>query len=186
MRARDLGDGLLLRPFADRDADELFALVERSRAHLAPWMPWLPTHATRGDSLRFIREARAQIDAGTSAQLAIVERGRIVGVCSLYAIDRAAGVCRCGYWLAPDAQGRGLVARAVGSLLAHAFGDLGLRRVELRTAPENVRSRRVAERLGFCFERTLPAAELFADGPHDQIQYALGADAWRAARSRDR
>jgi len=184
--SRDLGEGILLHPFEERDADELFALVERSRAHLAPWMPWLPLHATREDSLQFIRAAREQLDAGTSAQLAVVERGRIVGVCSLYAIDRAAGVCRCGYWLAPDAQGRGLVARAVGSLLAHAFGDLGLRRVELRAAPDNVRSRRVAERLGFAFERTLRAAESFPDGPRDQIQYALDADAWRAARSCDR
>jgi ribosomal-protein-serine acetyltransferase len=180
---RELGDDLALRPFEERDADELFALVERSRAHLAPWMPWLPEHATRADSLRFIRETRAEIAAGTSLQLAIVdERERIVGITSLYAIDRRAGLCRCGYWLAPDAQERGIVTRAVASLLGHAFDELGLRRVELRTAPDNLRSRRVAERLGFRLEQTLPAAELFVDGPRDQVQYALEADAWRAQR----
>lgn len=182
MEPRELGDGLALRPFEEADADELFALVERSRAHLAPWMPWLPGHATRADSLRFIREARAGIASGVSEPLAIVERGQIVGVASLYAIDPHAGVCRTGYWLAPDAQGRGLVTRAVAAQLDRAFDELGLRRVELRAAPNNVRSRQVAERLGFRFERTLPDAETFASGPQDQVQYTLDADAWHSRR----
>jgi ribosomal-protein-serine acetyltransferase len=184
VRRRELGDGLELRALADGDADELFALVERSRSHLAPWMPWLDTHTTPADTLRFIREAREQIDAGTSLQLAIADRGRLVGVASLYAIDRAVGVCRCGYWLAPDALGRGIATRALASLLDHAFAELGLRRAELRAAPGNARSRRVAERLGFRFERTLADAEQFGDRRRDQVQYALAADAWRTDRSR--
>jgi ribosomal-protein-serine acetyltransferase len=179
MRPRELGDGLVLRPFEETDADELFALVERSRAHLAPWMPWLDGHTTRADSLRFIRESREQLATGEGADLAIAEHGRVVGVASLVAIDAERGSCRCGYWLAPDAQGRGIITRAVASLLEHAFAERGLGEVELRAAPGNARSRAVAERLGFRFERTLADSELFGEAWRDQVQYLLRVEEWR-------
>jgi ribosomal-protein-serine acetyltransferase len=182
VRHRDLGAGLALRAFEEADADELFALIEHSRAYLAPWMPWLDRHTTPTDSLRFIREARVETAAGTSLQLAIVEHERIVGVVSLYAIDRQAGACRCGYWLAPERQGCGIATRAVETLLEHAFGTLGMRRVELRAAPTNARSRRLAERVGFHLARTLQRVEQFPDGLRDQVEYVLRADAWDASR----
>lgn len=180
MEPRELGDGLTLRPFAEADADELFALIERSRAHLAPWMPWLEGHTTRAHSLRFVERARDELAAGGDAELAITAYGRIVGVASLVAIDRSAGSCRCGYWLAPEREGRGVVTRAMASLLAHAFDELGLRRVVLRAAPANARSRAVAERLGFACVGPIDAGELYGERWGDLVEYVLTADAWRA------
>jgi len=179
---RDLGDGLVLRPLGDDDADELFALIESSRVHLAPWMPWLEDHTTRTVTQRFIRDARKRLAAGSDAELAIVEHGRIVGVVSLVAIGAAAGTCRCGYWLSPQAEGYGIVTRAMRSLLAHAFGELGLHTVVLRAAPDNGRSRAVAERLGFRCVGPIDGSELYGERWGDLIEYALDADAWRAAR----
>jgi len=179
---RDLGDGLVLRALDAEDAEELFALVDRNRTYLARWMPWPADYRAPADAQRSIRDARTRLEAGTGFQLAVVERGRIVGMAALAAIDSDAGTCRCGYWLAPACQGRGVMTRAVASLLEHAFDELGLRRVELRATPDNLSSRRVAERLGFRFERTPPAAEPSADGTRDQVQYVLDADAWHASR----
>jgi ribosomal-protein-serine acetyltransferase len=176
---RELGDGLALRPFEERDADELFALIDRSRAHLAPWMPWLERHTTRADSLRFVRDARAHVACGGDVELAIVEDGRIVGVASLVAIDRTAGTCRCGYWLAPEQEGRGVMTRAMSSLLEHAFVDLGLREVALRAAPTNVRSRAVAERLGFRCVGPIDGGEQYGERWGDLVEYRLLAEEWR-------
>jgi ribosomal-protein-serine acetyltransferase len=179
---RELPDGGSLRPWEERDADELFALVERSRAHLAPWMPWVAEHLGREQSLGFIRQVRDELEAGASMQLAVLDAGRIVGVAALNQIELDSGACRTGYWLAPDAQGRGLATRAVAALLGHAFDELGLHRVELRTAPGNARSRRVAERLGFRLEGTLRQVERFGDEYRDQVLYALLAPEWGASR----
>jgi RimJ/RimL family protein N-acetyltransferase len=54
-----------------------------------------------------------------------------------------------GYWLLPQARGRGLATRAVRLLSDWAFADLELTRLRLLTEPENERSQRVAERCGF-------------------------------------
>jgi RimJ/RimL family protein N-acetyltransferase len=84
-----------------------------------------PTYAIRDRSRRFLGLAWINRTAG----------------------DLTAGAV--GYWLLPDARGRGHATRAVRILVEHAVRDLGLRRVILVTEPANVRSRAVAERAGF-------------------------------------
>jgi ribosomal-protein-serine acetyltransferase len=175
---RELGGGVLLRTMEEADAAELLAVVDRSRTQLAPWMPWVEAYRTHADAVRSIRESREQSAAGRMLRLAIVERERIVGVVGLHEIDRVNGVCRCGYWLAPEARGRGLATRALASLLDHVFGDLGLHRVELRARTDNVRSRQVARRLGFRFEGVLREVERNADGHRDHALYAMLAREW--------
>ena len=54
-----------------------------------------------------------------------------------------------GYWLLPEARGRGLATRAVQLISDWAIEDLGIRRLRLYTEPGNERSQRVAERSGF-------------------------------------
>jgi [ribosomal protein S5]-alanine N-acetyltransferase len=46
-------------------------------------------------------------------------------------------------------NGRGLATGAVGEILAYAFGNLGLHRVEAATLVDNVPSHRVLEKNGF-------------------------------------
>jgi RimJ/RimL family protein N-acetyltransferase len=54
-----------------------------------------------------------------------------------------------GYWLLPEARGKGLATRAVRLLSSWAFRELGLARLQLLTEPWNEDSQRVAERSGF-------------------------------------
>jgi ribosomal-protein-serine acetyltransferase len=85
-----------------------------------------------------------------------------------------------GYWLAADAQGRGLMTRAVAACLDHAFAAWDLHRIEIRAAPDNARSRAVPERLGFVQEGILREAERHADRFGDLVVYAMLAADWRA------
>jgi RimJ/RimL family protein N-acetyltransferase len=54
-----------------------------------------------------------------------------------------------GYWLLAEARGHGFATAAVRLITAWAFRDLGIGRVRLTTAPDNLASQRVAERNGF-------------------------------------
>ena len=54
-----------------------------------------------------------------------------------------------GYWLLPEARGKGLATRAVRLISRWALRDLRLARLGLLTEPSNDRSQRVAERAGF-------------------------------------
>jgi RimJ/RimL family protein N-acetyltransferase len=84
--------------------------------------------------------------------------------------DRSTGFV--GYWLLPVARGRGLATSAVRLLSTWAVRELGVTKVRLTTAPDNERSRRVAERSGF--RRVLPRAGEAVDAERgDDFVYEL-------------
>jgi RimJ/RimL family protein N-acetyltransferase len=58
-----------------------------------------------------------------------------------------------GYWLLPEARGRGLATRAVRLISEWAYRDMALTGLHLVTEPDNLASQRVAERSGFQRDR---------------------------------
>ena len=174
----ELGQGAALRPIGEHDLDELHALKEANVAHLRPWMPW--AEQNRDGTAEYVHGAVAQWALGEGGAYAVVEHRRIVGTAGVHSIDRRNASTALGYWLAADAQGRGLVTRAAAALCDRCFGELALHRVEIRAHPANVRSRAVAERLGFALEGTAREAEQHPDGFRDLVVYALLATDWRA------
>jgi ribosomal-protein-alanine N-acetyltransferase len=81
---------------------------------------------------------------------ALEHDGRFVGQVTVSAIVRASlQSASVGYWLDQAVAGRGVTPTAVALVVDHCFGPVGLHRIELNVRPENVRSRRVAEKLGF-------------------------------------
>ncbi|MFF2052838.1 GNAT family N-acetyltransferase [Leifsonia sp. NPDC058194] len=78
----------------------------------------------------------------------------LVGMVGLHAIED--GGAEIGYWLAPEARGRGLMSEAVSLALDHAFAQgpagLGLQRVVWHAFAGNIASASVARRAGFRFE----------------------------------
>ncbi|HSR22256.1 MAG TPA: GNAT family protein, partial [Candidatus Eisenbacteria bacterium] len=69
--------------------------------------------------------------------------------------------------------------RSTRALVTAAFRERGLVRVELRTAVDNMRSRALAERLGFAHEGIQRAAQVFTDRRVDMALYAALAREWR-------
>jgi RimJ/RimL family protein N-acetyltransferase len=111
--------------------------------------------------------------AGGSPTLMICEPdGTCVGKVWMTVLETDRSTGFVGYWLLPVGRGRGLATSAVRLLSTWAVRELGVTNVRLRTAPENVRSQRVAERSGF--RRVRPAAEDPLAGPDGpQLVYAL-------------
>lgn len=85
------------------------------------------------------------------------QTGVIIGVLTLSQIVYG-NFCSAylGYYGMKDACGRGLMTEAVRLVLARAFGDLGLHRVEANVQPENERSLALVRRLGFQKEGLSP------------------------------
>jgi ribosomal-protein-serine acetyltransferase len=179
-----LTDGQWLRLVEESDAEELHAVIEANRDHLARWMPWAAGQ-TLEDTASFIGRTRGQLVDNDGFQSVIVEDGRILGVVGYLGVSWQHRSTTIGYWLAESAQGRGTMTRAARALVDHAFGTWGLHRIEIRAGVENARSRAVAERLGFSEEGILREAELVGERYIDQALYALLAEQWRALRSAD-
>ncbi|NBC95196.1 MAG: GNAT family N-acetyltransferase [Deinococcus-Thermus bacterium] len=183
MFALDLGGGLALRLHEARHAGELYELIDRNREHLAPWFPWVETTRGPEDSRAFIEGGLRRFASGNGFEAGVIEHGRLVGGVGLHYVARPEDATEVGYWLAGDAQGRGLMSRAIAGLLHHLFDELDLNRVEIRCDPANARSRAVPERLGFEREGVLRAAGVHGDRRFDHVVYGLLRDAWRAGRA---
>ena len=167
-----LSDELELRALTAADVDEVHALVEGNREHLAEWMPWAAGQQREGTE-NYLRTAEQKREQGEALDFAIVLDGRIAGCAGFPVIDPYARTGTIGYWLAREHEGRGLVTRAVSALIDHGFDELGLHRVQISAATDNVRSRAVPERLGFTQEGVLREAELVGDEYQDLAVYGL-------------
>ena len=78
-----------------------------------------------------------------------------------------------------DAEGKGYVTEAVAALTKVGFELEGLEWIEIRAEPQNVRSRRIPERLGYTDEATLRGRIRNAeDQPRDVVVYSMFADAY--------
>jgi ribosomal-protein-serine acetyltransferase len=170
----ELPGGAHLRLLEEADAGELYALTDRNRAHLEPWLPWVPMTRSPADTLEFIRATRRQEAADDGLQLGIVDHdGAIAGIAGFHRIDWPNRATTIGYWLSADRQGRGLMTSAVRALVDHAFGERGLHRVEISAAVGNARSRAIPERLGFRAEGVRRDAERHGERYLDLVVYAL-------------
>jgi RimJ/RimL family protein N-acetyltransferase len=78
-----------------------------------------------------------------------------------------------GYWVRSDSTGRG-IATASALLAAHlGFEDLGLHRIEIVAAVENVASRKVAEKTKAKREGVSRNRLLLHNRPQDAVMYSL-------------
>ena len=83
-----------------------------------------------------------------------------------------------GWILIPRFQGKGYMQEAVGAVLTHCFTTLNTHRVEAEIEPQNVRSARLAQRLGFQREGLLRERLFVADQPRTQQMYGLLRSEW--------
>ena len=178
MLERPLRGGVCLRVLEESDASELYALVDRNRAHIGEWMAWVAATHTHADILAFLRTTRKQLAANDGFQCAISADDTIIGVVGFHAVDWTNRSTSIGYWLAEDRQGRGTMTAAVRALTDHAFRELWLNRVEIRAAVKNQRSRAIPERLGFEKEGVLREAERLGERFNDLVVYSMLAKDW--------
>jgi ribosomal-protein-serine acetyltransferase len=180
MLTSTLQGGAELRALEPWQASEFAEFVARNRAHLAPWLPWATRITDAAGARDFLR---------AYADRAAADEGRIYGIWlddvlvggTLFRVfDAAGGVCEIGVWLAPEAQGRGLINRAARLMIDWAISR-GIARVEWHTVPDNVRSKAAAQRLGMTREGVLRQAFELNGVRHDVEIWSLLATDHKAA-----
>jgi RimJ/RimL family protein N-acetyltransferase len=60
-----------------------------------------------------------------------------------------------GWWLTPRHWGRGLASEAASAVMKCALRDLPVERIVAIAIPENYASRRIMEKIGMRYERTI-------------------------------
>jgi ribosomal-protein-serine acetyltransferase len=179
MFSRIVAPGLELRQIEERDAPAIYAVIERNREYLDPWLPWVQHTHSPADVVEFIRHVGPRCQAGDEVHAGIWLDGAISGVIGHHPVDWNNHTTAIGYWLDQCCQGRGIITRCCHALLDYLFDEVHLHRVEIRCATGNHRSCAVPERLGFQREGVLRHAELGARGWLDLVVWAILEHEWR-------
>jgi len=165
-------DVVRLRPWCEEDVEH---------AHRAIQDPLISrfTRVPAGETVEQLREfvaghAAARI-AGDGLELAITgaETDVFLGAIGLLRLEWSERRGEIGYYLAPEARGRGVATRAVRLLSRWALTQAGLARLALQADTDNHASQRVAERCGFTREGVLRSVEERNGQRHDLVMFSL-------------
>ena len=140
-----------LRPISPKDRENWRRTRRANAAWLVRWDATAPSrsHAQPRSFTSMVRQMRAEARAGRQLPFAVEYDGRFVGQVTVSNIVRgSAQFASIGYWIDQAFAGRGIIPRAVAMAIDHAFGPVGLHRIEVAIRPENVSSLRVVEKLG--------------------------------------
>jgi ribosomal-protein-serine acetyltransferase len=150
-----LTDGALtLRPLQRDDRDPMYAAVMESITEVSRWLPWCHPGYSIAETEAFIESCITAWAQQTHFPLAIFDAstGEYLGGTGINHIDRQNRQGSVGYWVRTGATRRGIAPRAVRLVARFAFETLRLSRLEIVARPENMASRRVAEKAGAKFE----------------------------------
>jgi RimJ/RimL family protein N-acetyltransferase len=157
-----------LRPW--RDSDQAALATACRDPEIARWTR-VPVDYGPSDAKAYLLQRWDMLSAGLAAPFAIVAApdGDLLGSVSLLRIAWEHRRAEVGYWLAREARGRGHATRAVALIGAWGFETLGIERIDLLAAVENLPSQSVAERAGFTPEAILRSYARGPDGRLDMV-----------------
>lgn len=115
--------------------------------------------------------APGEAEAGSGGEAADL-RGPVIGTCALVGWSREHRRAEIGFALGRAAWGRGIMRELLGRLLAFAFDELGLHRLDADVEPRNERSVALLEWLGF--EREGLLRERYRQGGEWQHSLMMG------------
>ena len=181
-------DGALVRlePLSGRHAADLARAAEEDRSAYA--FTWVPRHDEIDDYLHSQFQRAVEGKVIPFAQIRLTDQ-RAVG-CTAYGNPRTwpnrpeTCAVEIGWtWLGASAQRSGINVESKLLLFTHAFEQLGVARVDIKTDARNEKSRRAIERLGAHFEGVLRSwSESWAPGEEgrlrDSAMYSVVAAEW--------
>ena len=143
-----------LRPVRLRDGAAWSRLRLRDEDYLRIWEPeaegsWAERFTTMAWPV-MCSGLRATGRRGQALPFSITLDGRFAGQITLGNVVRGSLLSAwVGYWVESQVAGRGVGTGAVALAVDHAFGPVGLHRIEATVRPENAASLRVLAKLGF-------------------------------------
>lgn len=169
---------LTVEPMTAGHAPLLADFFLRNDSHLARWDPPRPAGIQSADFWE-AEGARAvdEYNNGVVARWVLLSRedeSQVIGRINYTQIARGPfQSCVLGYVIDAAFERRGLMQEALSATIAHMFDVMHLHRIQASYIPENIRSGRLLQRLGFRREGVAPQY-LFIDGAwRDHVVTAL-------------
>ena len=164
-----LGNGLVLRPFTESDADRIIEACSDPRTR--HWLVSLPRPYAHSDAMSYLEHTRELAARGIGLVWCIADADddRCLGSIGLEGLSSYAPRAEIGYWAHPLARGRGKVTEAVRLVTGYARSAGLAASIVIRCAAANTASRHVAEAAGYREIGRMPQAEPVGGGELSEL-----------------
>ena len=155
----DVAADLILRRPTPDDAEDMAAAIAASLEHLQPWMPWAAAPDAGAVTAQHERLADAARAWNSGEEFHFIAAGRDDGaILGRFGLHRriGPGALELGYWLRPNAVGKGYASACARALTTVALSLPDVERVEIHCDEANVRSQRVPRVAGYRLDRIEP------------------------------
>jgi len=173
-----LADGARLGYLEPWHADQFLASITGSFDHLAPWIPFAHKVTDIEYARTFLQRFADAHAQDTRHLFGIWQGDKLIGGAMFPTFDTTLGICEIGVWIAPEAQGKGLITASARYLIDWAIRERGMSRVAWHTDPRNARSRAVAQRLGLTYEGIKRSSHVVNEERQDGEVWSVLADEW--------
>jgi len=156
---------LTIRVPREGDGEIVYNAVMASINELKEWLPFANYEQSIENTEENLREAIANFVLKKSMRLLLFKKGtnEVIGSSGLHNIDWDVPRFEIGYWVKTEFAGQGYITEAVERIAEFAFKDLGAKRVEIRCDEQNIKSRKIPEKLHFALEGILKNDSLHAE-----------------------
>lgn len=154
---------LILRPPIVGDGILVNAAIIESLTLLQQFMPWANHPPSVEETEVFVRQAAANWILKNNSEpylpLLLFDKitKQLLGACGYHNFDWEIPCLETGYWLRTSYTGHGLMTEAINALTQYAFKQLRVKRIAITCDPQNARSKKIPERLGYHLESVTKA-----------------------------
>lgn len=174
----NIDESLRLELTALHHAEGLYNAVDANREHLSAFLPWVDHMQSVANFTDYIMHCEYLHNQKKEVSFVIKYQDLIVGRVGLHNIDHEHKHASIGYWLTKNAEGKGIITRCCKTLIAYAFSQLALNRIEIKAAVRNTKSIAIAEKLHFTKEGIQRKAERINNQFVDLVMYSLIKNEW--------
>jgi len=152
---------LILRPPQIGDGEIVNEAILESFTVLNEFMSWAKEKPSVEESEELARQAVANwiLKNNDEPYLPLFmfdkETNQFIGGTGYHHYDWDVPSIETGYWIRNSCAGKGLMTEAVNAITQYAFKQLGVKRITITCDIDNIRSKKISERLGFSLEATL-------------------------------
>ncbi len=135
-------------------APRVAAYFARNEEHLAPWEPPRPAGFT-GEAFWRERLAKSRLELldGQALRFFVFKGNEVAGSVNFTQVARGPfQACYLGYSIDKALEGQGYMSEALRAAIRHVFETVRLHRIMANYLPENTRSGKLLEKLGFVVE----------------------------------
>ena len=164
-------------------AAELTKVLRENLEHLKLWMVFATDDFSIEKAREFIGFNLKQFSENGSFTTFVLLEEKLVGGIGFHSLDSKNKNAQIAYWLAKEAQGKGIMTRCCRVLFDYLFDEFELNRIQVNCNVENIKSRGIPERLGCQLEGIHRQIEFHNNSFRDLAVYAMLKEDWKTAEA---